>query len=205
MPRLWPGRTVAVLASGPSMSAEVAAQVRAAGVSAVVVNSTFRLAPWADVLYAADAIWWLENRDALEFAGLKVSVQSPTREAPRDVLTLRNAGKHGFAADPDSLCTGSTSGYQAVHVAAHGGASRILLCGFDYRGSGHWHEDHPAPLTNTPPEVWPEWAGRFEWLVLPLRQRGVEVINCTPGSAITCFPRMDLEEALAAIPQPAAA
>ena len=39
VPRLWPGATVAVLASGPSMSAAVAEEVRRSGVPTIVVNN----------------------------------------------------------------------------------------------------------------------------------------------------------------------
>ena len=37
----------------------------------------------------------------------------------------------------------------------------------------------------------------FPSLVKPLRQRRVAVLNATPGSALTVFPMLALEEALA--------
>lgn len=195
VPRCFEGRTVAVLASGPSMSREVAEQVRAAGVPAIVTNNTWQLAPWAWALYAADAEWWAHesNRAAHGFAGHRVSL---TRIA--GVHELRNTGRRGFDPDPSAVRTGSTSGYQAVHVAVHTGAARVLLCGFDYRHTGgekHWHGDHVAGLRNTDPDLWPTWVSHFDSLRDEL-PAGCEVINCTPGSAIGAFRRMDLETAL---------
>ena len=40
VPRLWPGATVAILASGPSMNQAVADRVRAAGLPAIAINDT---------------------------------------------------------------------------------------------------------------------------------------------------------------------
>lgn len=205
VPPLWPGRTVAILASGPSMSQAVADAVRAAGIPAIAVNSTFSLAPWADMLYAADAEWWLhpDNRDALAFAGLRVTCRVPVN----GVHCLRDSGADGFDPDPGYLRTGSNSGYQALHVAAHAGAARVLLCGFDMRRTKdgcHWHGAHPTPLRETTDETYAKWVRRFETIAGPLASRVVDVANVTPGSALTCFRVARLEEELASCPEHAA-
>lgn len=191
VPRMWEGRTVAVMASGPSMSQEVADQVRAARLPAIVINNTYRLAPWADLLYAADEEWWNVNRHVpAEFPGLKASVS-----AVNGVLRLKNSGSDGFDDDRSAVRTGKHSGYQALHIAAHTGAKRILLLGYDMRG-GHWHPEHELPLRTTMRDLYPIWAKRFDDIATHLKDRGIEVINCTLGSAITAFPFMPLEEAL---------
>lgn len=197
---MWAVRTVAILASGPSMSAEVARTVRSAGIPTIVVNTTHRLAPWADLLYAADEAWWShqDNADARRFAGLRVSVG-----VVPGVLRLRNGGTVGFDPDPQSLRTGGNSGYQALHIAVHAGAARVLLCGFDLRGC-HWHGPHPSPLRKTEPEVYARWRERYATLLPALAERGVDVVNTTPGSALECFRRAVLEDELAACGQLAA-
>lgn len=192
VPPMWAGRTVAVMASGPSMSQEMADKVRAARLPAIVINNTYKLAPWADLLYAADEEWWAHNPHVpAEFPGLKASVSSVS-----GVLRLRNTGADGFDDDKSAVRTGKHSGYQAVHIAAHTGALRILLFGFDMRG-GHWHPEHELPLRTTMRDLYPIWAKRFDDLGACLTQRGIEVINCTQGSAITAFPIMEFEKALA--------
>lgn len=190
---MWSGQTVAVLASGPSMSPRLAQTLwqhrQQRSLPVAVANSTFRLAPWADMLYAMDASWWMANPDARLFAGLKVcaddSLQWP------EVLSLRHTGKAGFDDDAGCIRTGGNSGYQAVHVAVHAGASRVLLCGFDMR-PGHWHAvDREADESH-----YAEWRRRFQTLAAALAGR-VEVLNCTPGSALDCFPMATIDEALA--------
>jgi hypothetical protein len=179
VPRMWGGKTVAILASGPSMSLEVAQQ--SAKYITIAVNDTFELAPHAVILYAADRKWWEQRPQALKFPGLKVTVDERT-EFP-EVLLLKRSKVEGFDPDPGSLCTGGNSGYQAVHLAIHAGATRILLCGFDMKGA-HYFGKHKGPLVNTDPVSFEWWKNRFP----ALKGRGAEIINCSPNSSLQCFP-----------------
>lgn len=203
VPPMWTGRTVAILASGPSMSQKIADRVR--GLPTIAINDTILLAPWADMLYAADGEWWTshpraEVRAAVKaFTGLKVSLN---REPVPGVHMLRQSRASmpdkvaGFEPDPGALRSGGNGGYQALHIAAHARAARVLLCGFDMHGS-HWHGEHQRPLRNTDKDLFSKWIARFVGLAPILAERGLEVINCTPGSALTCFRSASLEDALA--------
>lgn len=142
------------------------------------------------MLYAADTGWWRYHRnEALKFAGLMVTCNSSVEF--KAVKLLKQTGVEGFDHSPDSIKTGGNSGYQAVHVALHTKAARILLLGFDM-GGDHFFGKHPKPLRNTEPNTFRIWCERF----VKLKDRGAEIINCTPGSALTCFPKMELEAAL---------
>ena len=195
VPPMWKGMTVVIMASGHGMSKAVADAVEPAFAPCIVINNTYKLAPWADMLYAADHEWWLANPEAMSFEGLKVTIRGTPH---RSIRWLDYTGNEGFEPDPAFVRTGCNSGYQAVHIAAHAGASRILLCGFNLEG-GHWHPAHPAPLKQTPLDEYARWIRKFETLVEPLRARNVQVLNCTPHSALKCFPYVELEEALATI------
>jgi uncharacterized Rossmann fold enzyme len=87
------------------------------------------------------------------------------------------------------------SGAGAIALAAKFGAKRIILLGYDCQHTGgmkHWHGDHPAGLGNAGRiERWPD---KFKRLAATLE--GVEVINCSRATALTVFPRGDLESAL---------
>lgn len=211
IPRDWEGETCAILASGPSMSLAVANSVRGrCRVIAVnnqgiptVDNKKQRapaLAPWADVLYAADRLWWHHNREAaLKFAGLKLTMKpAHDRElnAVDGVHVIGNGGPTGFDDRQDHIRTGSNSGYQAVHVAAHFGAKRILLCGFDMNSKKgeHWHGDHRWRPGHA--SMYPVFLKAFEVGAPEFAARGIEIINCTRDSSLKCFPFMTLEEAL---------
>jgi hypothetical protein len=171
--------TIAILATGPSMSQAVADSVRGR-CTVIAVSDAYRLAPWADVLVSSDRGWWrVHNPD---FAGRKLS------GVPVD----------GIEQAPGHV-SGSNSGLIAIRVAVSMGATRILLLGFDMGGS-HFFGEHPAPLKNTTPQRFEVFKRQFA----DYRPRGVEIINCTPGSALNCYPKMDLEAALARMAEPAA-
>jgi hypothetical protein len=197
VPRCFAGGTVAILASGPSMSAAVADAVHAASVPAVAINTTFRLAPWAWMLYAADYEWWQhpEHADAKAFAGHKVTIYTGSGQPPAGLSWLTSSGSTGFDPDPRNVRTGSNSGYQALHIAAQTGACRVLLCGYDMHGS-HWHGEHPRGLKVNTVDGFEKFRARFADLVKPMKQLGVDVINCTPGSRLECFRRSTLEAEL---------
>lgn len=159
----------------------------------IAVQDAFRLAPWADMLYGCDSAWWLHHREtALKFAGLKVSCDDVPLPA---VLKLKQSGTQGFDPDPACIRTGRNSGYQALHIAARAGASRVLLCGYDMQGS-HFFGRHPAGLRNTEPGVFNLFCKAFDTLKPALRALGCEVLNCTPGSRLTTFPFADLQASL---------
>lgn len=206
VPKDWVGETVAILASGPSMSMEVAEAVRGKcrviaindqGIS--VVRNGVRypaLAPWADVLYAADLKWWEYHwAEASKFRGLKLTVREHLPYP--EVRSLRLSTQAPFDPRPAYVYPGSNSGYQALHVAVQRGATKALLCGFDMREvskAKHWFGDHPGRLNTTQP--FRRWIRQFEQLAYKLREMEVEVLNCTPGSALRGFPQASLEEVI---------
>jgi hypothetical protein len=203
IPRAHEGGVVAVLASGPSITPDAVALVRQAGIPAIAINTTHRLAPWAWALYAADSEWWLHpsNSDAFKFPGFKVSCQPVSRE----VLQLRIAGRTGYDDSQDCVHTYSNSGAQAVQIAAKSGAKTILLLGFDmHRNNGdHWHGLHPQGLRNTPDALYLKFVAQFSELQPHLSARGVSVLNCSPGSALVAFRKVALRDALEELQCPA--
>jgi hypothetical protein len=214
IPRAWEGETAAILASGPSMSQAVADTVRGRVRVIAVSNqgiptrcpdgSVRELAPWADVLYSSDRAWWTNNREAaLRFAGVKLTIESNEARSSYfkhpAVYALKNAGPHGFSDATDTITTGRNSGYAAAHVAAHFGATTILLCGFDMKppakpGASHWFGDHSfRPMFVSPYSL---FVSCFERGFPEFQKRGIRLINCTPDSALTFLPYQPIEVAV---------
>jgi hypothetical protein len=163
----------------------------------IVVNNTWELLPWADVLYACDLRWWERyGAQAKAFTGEKWTLcpNAATR------YRLKRVGKRdgeGLCTEPGHVNTGGNSGYQAVNLAWHFGARRIVLLGFDMhrQNGGHWHGEHENMLS-APDSHIACWVRRFEPLARDLDRAGVEVVNATPGSALRCFRMAGMTEAL---------
>ena len=191
--RRWPGCTVVCFGGGPSLTrADV--DVCRGRMRAIAINTAYQLAPWADVLYGCDAKWWAWHRGVPTFRGLKYALE-PKAGAWPNAQVLENTGRTGLELAPTGLRHGKNSGYQAINLAVHLGAARIVLLGYDLqlgpRGEHHWHGAHPnrvAPFL--------EVDAFFLTLVQPLAALGIEVLNCSRRTALTAFPRRPLEEVL---------
>jgi len=202
--RAWEGQTAVCIASGPSLTREQCEAVRAAGFKVAVVNDCYLMAPWADLCYFADPKWWkwhCEKPEFKAFAGQKCSITSNVSAiSDPAVHVLKNAGPGdnncGLSADPTKIVTGSHSGYQTLNIVVLSGAKRILLLGYDCkRGSGeqkHWFGNHPDG--SEPP--YKAVISRYSFAESGAKKLGIEIINCSPGSAIEAFKKMSLAEAL---------
>jgi hypothetical protein len=181
------GRTVIVLASGPSLTPDDVATVRASGHPVIVTNTTFRLAPWADVLVGYDVKWWRLHHEEI------------VRDFKGDTATCargaRHWARHCFA-DVPWLFSLRNTGAVSVALPVYAGASRVLMLGFDCQRTGgktHWHGDHPATLGNAISIK--DWPRCFKAAASYAKGKA-EVLNCSRETALTCFPRVPLEEAL---------
>lgn len=196
-------------------------------VRVIVVNDAYLLAPWADAHYAGDRRWHGWHTAGIEkpalgltaaqvaarwraFAGQKAAVEWGTEyPTPQPNAVIEDETVHllgnlhepyhgeGLSLNPERIVTGRHSGFQALNLAVLAGASRVLLLGYDgapaQDGRTHWHGGHPVAS-----------AGIFEYIrasfsaaEAQLAAAGVEVVNCSPGSAINSFPKSPLAEALA--------
>lgn len=169
--------TWALLAPGPSVTALQAQQVRTAGIPLGVISSAFPLAPWADFIAATDGAWWRNYPEAKELPGRKF-----TMHAVSGVEKIRVPG-----------WVSCNSGVLGLECAKRLGATRILLLGFDMHGT-HYFGQYTNGLSNTREEKRRVHLSQYKtWRK---RNPGVEVINCTAGSALQCFPFEVLDDVL---------
>lgn len=167
-----------------------------------MVNESWRLAPWADVLYACDGKWWEKNNGVPAFQGIKVSQDKRACRLFSDVnyVQLVNRSEELITDRPGCIASGSraggNSGFQALNLTVQFGAKRILLVGFDMHGE-HWHGRHPSGLNNPSPQNFQDWRLAFDRAAPSFAAVGVDVINCSPVSVLQGFRKMDLGEALA--------
>lgn len=205
VPKIWDKATCVIIGSGPSLSLDQISRVYAAkcrkGVKAIAVNSNYLVAPWADILYACDYPFWqwhFENGAIDYFEGLKATVDEGAKQQWPELLRLiGDKQASGLSQNPKVLHCGKNSGYQAVNLAYLMGAARILLIGFDHRyvsNRQHWHANPPYGNCS-----WYEpWLDRWQTVAdqIAWNRIELEVINCTPDSALKCFPMQRLKRCL---------
>ncbi len=196
----WKHKTAVVIASGPSLTDEQCNAARATGFDTIVVNATFKRAPWANILYAGDFLFLKSYMAEIVrvFPG-KVWTQDSSAAArwPR-LNRMKGANRDGLGRSMIHL--NGNSGVQALNLAYLFGSRRIILLGFDMKlgpnGERHHHADHPHPMVQN--QTFEEWLHKLNKVARDLEAEKCEVLNATPGSAMTCFPQVDWKEVLKA-------
>lgn len=168
----------------------------------VAVSDAVRRLPSADVLYSCDAAWWQYHNGIPGFDGERWSTHEDGQNHKYDAAArfglnlVAGRSVRGFSVDPAVIHYGQNSGFQAVNFAILSGACKIVLVGFDLRNDRprHFFGDHPPPLRNS--GDFAIFRAEFEYAA-GMMPPGVTIINATPGSGLTCFKMMDLDDALA--------
>ena len=192
-----------IIASGPSLTKEDVNLLK--GQKVIAINDNYLLAPWADVLYACDPIWWMWHNERSElkaFKGQKWTQRESWESSDKAAIEKNHAlnwidskCEMGLSTDPAYIHQGSNSGIQAINLAYHFGARRIVLLGFDMMetgGKAHWFGEHPN-------RSHPKFSNLLKFYNHVAEQApkiGLEIINATRETALTCFPRKSLAECL---------
>jgi hypothetical protein len=196
VPKLWPESTIVCIGCGPSLTQEDVDYCRGRA-RVIAVKDAWRLASWADALYACDGKYWDFYKGVPEFTGLKFGLTVDGRWP--DVQALRNTGMDGLEVDPSGLRTGQNSGYQAVNLAVHLGARRIVLVGYDMqrvKGRAHFYGEHPPGGYQHTASPYGLFQQCFATIVEPLTALGIDLVNCSRQTALTCIPQQALSDAL---------
>jgi len=200
VPRWHDGRTVIVAAPGPSLTQEVAERCR--NHTVLAIKEAYQQIPWAEVLYGCDEKFWKRTNGCPDFQGERWSSHDNNSNhklaAARDYGVKLCNGRGGlrFSLDPITIHYSKDSGFQAINLALLFGATRLVLVGFDMRlvgGKRYFFGNDPRRLLTKYNEV----AEKFAMAARHLPPH-IKIINSTPDSALKCFPRMDLNDALSA-------
>lgn len=199
----WNGKTVAIIASGPSVK-KADVELLKDRMAVLAIKRSVELAPWADAVYGCDGPWWKSVRGLPTYTGPKFAYDP---KACGDFgLTKVSIPNHGTSNELlfDEVGTvggGGSSGFQALNLAVQFGAVRVLLLGFDCQGrSGiHWYGRNTWDRAGNPGDLqFRRWTAAFKIAAEQLAQRGVEVINASPITDLKAFPRRGVADTLKA-------
>lgn len=222
---IFVGETAVLIATGPSITVEQLAfieQHHAAGNCRVfTVNNAYQHVSWTDVHLSCNGTWWqwyyprskeLRNLPCLKYTWY------PKLAEKFNINYISAIVKDGLSTDPTAVHINHGSGPMCINLALHFGIKRLLLIGHDmkfapdYDGkcqkigskSRHFFDEYPKILQHWPsvkvglskPGVLDGLIEVYEKMVPQLKTVGMEIINCTPDSALTTFPMSTLEKEL---------
>jgi len=188
-------KTAICIASGPSLTADDVARTRHIPATVYAVNDCHRLAPWAHALYAADFTWWHHHQGVSSFPGRKITVdEHAARQWGLEHVPSDDSIFWGGPKFPIAL--GLNSGFQALGIAAAEGHTRIILLGYDMgpgeNGVRHWFGEHHPKICRG--SAYQKWVKQFEAVAPLIAADGIEVINCSRRTALSCFRRAAIED-----------
>ena len=204
-------KTVVCIGTGPSLEPQQIEVARQKGFALYGCNLIYQMVPDLALFYSVNYAFWAHYWHI----GLK---QHPAEKWTTNkkvaekygVNWIAETNRPGLSTDPDVIHHGHGSGFSLVSMAHRSGADRIILLGYDMKyapdydgvqqqeGSTprHYFGEYPSSMQHWPSVciqggVHTELVGLYR----SIKEQGlVEVINCTPGSAIDCFPYMDIQD-----------
>ena len=210
---IYHGETAIIVGTGPSLTPEViqtAAKAQKEGkVRLFGMNMAFSVLD-LDLLHGCNIAFWDHYWPEVKDLRCHKWTTRPELKGKYSGLNyIQERWEDCLSTDPSYITAHHGSSAQAMGLAYHYGIKTMLLVGFDmrfpgkvnrhhYNESRHFHDE--TPLTS---QHWPmtgpngELDGLIrEFVTINPERLGIEIINCTPGSAMTCFPMMDLDKAL---------
>ena len=163
------------IASGPSLTRSDCLLAAKSGLPIIAVNSSWQLIPECQYIFAGDYAWWEKYHDRI------------TVQADRWTTSPRANILFGIRLLDGGIEGAFNSGQMAIRLAAHLGAKRVILLGYDcsLKNGAHWHGEHHG-LDNPASEEVSRWHTDFSSLVDELP--GIGIINASRYTELTCFP-----------------
>lgn len=193
----WAGHTVVIVASGPSVSAiDLTRTIGSAKL--LMINESWRLAPWADAMYAADYMWWKHRDGCPDFKGVKFSSDHQAVDEWPEIRHLRLWREVNtiITEEPNVIGDGRNSGFQALNLAVLLGSTDIVLVGYDMtlEYGLHWHGWHDRPLNNPQQHNILVWRKHLDAVAPVLKNKGIRVRNASHISRLEAFPKVNFNE-----------
>ena len=226
VPRIWEGGDVWIIGGGPSVTKqfgipkEVVQKVTEGsslpnayspymeGIHqkhVIGINVSFMIGDWMDVAFFGDIGFFLRYKEQLAaFPGMKVCCH-PQIEKFKWVKYLgRDHKSKGISDNPKTISWNFNSGAAAISMAAHTGAKRIILVGFDMKldekNKQHWHNVYGRGPIVEQKRIMKLPFNRhlrgFPEIAKDAKAMGIEILNACPDSAITNFPKYSVSDLL---------
>ena len=203
--------TIVCIGTGPSLTIEQIDTARRKGFRLFGCNNVFTLAPDIELLYGCNYQWWDCYWNEVRDLPCEKWTANKTASLAFGINWIAEKNAPGLSVDRDVIHHGHGSGYSLVSMAYRAGAKRIILLGYDlkyapdYDGRSQQAGSTPRHFFGEYPPSMRHWpsikisAGVHVELVdlyKSIHDQGlVEIINCTPGSALEgVIPSMDIAD-----------
>ena len=196
----------AIIGTGPSLTLKQVDKVR--HLKTFGANRAFEFD--LDVIHGCNYQFWNHYWPQIkDYRCDKWTTRPELKDKYQGLNYIREEWIDGLSTDKSYIAAHHGTGPQCINLALHYGAKVMLLIGWDMRFPGKidnrryteprhfFGEDALTELHWPKTDLNGDLGGLIrEMETIHPEDYGIEIINCTPNSAMTCFPMMDLDEAL---------
>jgi len=184
-----------VIGTGPSLTVEQLEKVK--HLKKFGCNRAFEFD--LDVLAATNKEFWDHYwPDIKDLRCEKWTPYKPTAEK-YNINYIEERNEKGLSTDTSYIHHHHGSGPIILNIALHYGVKKMLLIGWDMRHKGkrHYFGEYPKSMQHTTKNLGPD--GELIGLIKEMEtinpsDYGIEIINCTPNSALKHFPMGNLDD-----------
>lgn len=197
----------AIVCTGPSLTIDQVEKVKR--IPTFGANRAFEFD--LDVIAGCNWQFWHHYWEQIKgYRCIKWATLDHDKVKHLDLNLIESRFMDGLSTDKSYIAHHHGTGPQLLNIAYHYGFKVLLLIGWDmrypgkvdqftYTGKRHYFGEDPLTEKHWPVHISPD--GRLDGLMKEVvtihpEEYGIKIINCTPGSAMTCFPMMDLDEAI---------
>ena len=210
IPRKFEGEAAIVCGTGPSLNPEIIRTVNESGLRVFGANRAHEIFD-CDVVHGCNYQFWDLYWPILKDKPCDKWTTRPGLDGRYPGLNyIEERWEDGLSREQHWIAAHHGTGPQLVNIAYLYGCTRILLVGWDMRFHGkksrtEYEKRRYLGEDELTRNHWPMTGdnGEMEGLIREMEtikpeDYGIEIINCTVGSAMQCFPFGDLNEEIAA-------
>lgn len=198
---IWKGETVFIIGGGPSLIGFDYTPIQNRKV--IGVNNAYRLGDWVDVCWFGDLKWlhWHQKELRSDFKGIiaHCNTRSDLRRK-RWMVPFNRGTPLGIVTDKKMVAWNRCSGFSAINLAYHMGASTVFLLGFDMKHDTkqkNWHRDHKEDQSLRLAERrYARFLVASKAIHRDAQKLGLRIVNGNLDSAIMEFEKMTLGDFL---------
>jgi hypothetical protein len=194
IPKIYDAGTVFILGGGPSINTTNFDLIKDKPV--IGVNDAYLLGEWVDICWFGDCRWYYWHKDRLkQYSGLVATHCGQLLGKDPRVKVCTRGKPAGIENKAHCVSWNRNSGASAINFAYQLGAKSLVLLGYDMRRVNekpNWHDNHPSPHKNP----YTGFLRVFPIIAKDAKALKMEIVNCTPGSKMDCFPIYELEDYL---------
>lgn len=221
IPNKFEGETVVIVATGPSITDEQIVHLYDARIlnriKVITVNNAYQIVPFTDIQVACNDNWWeyyLLHDPSLRTIKADCWTRYKHISEKYGINYIDSIVKDGLSGDQSVVHINHGSGPMAINFATLYGFKKIILLGHDmkyakdYDGKNqkvgstprHYFGEYPKSMQHFPQSKNSiDQEGRivglirtYEKMIPDLISMKVDVVNCTPNSALNCFRKSNL-------------